>query len=32
VIEIDLGGACVRVSGGVDPAVLRTVLTSLRGR
>jgi transposase len=30
VIEIELGGARVRVSGGVDPAVLRTVLTSLR--
>jgi transposase len=32
VIEIELGGARVRVSGDVDPAMLRTVLTSLRGR
>jgi transposase len=31
-IDIELGGARVRVSDGVDPAVLQTVLTSLRGR
>jgi transposase len=31
-IDIEIGGARVRVSGGVDPAVLRMVLASLRGR
>jgi transposase len=32
VIEIELGGASVRVSGDVDPAMLRTIIASLRGR
>ena len=31
-IEIELGGARVRVTGTVDPAALRTVLASLRAR
>lgn len=31
-IDIEISGAQVRVSGNVDPAVLRTVLASLRGR
>ncbi len=31
-IDIEIGGARVRVAGTVDPATLRMVLTSLRGR